>query len=111
MNVWTVMMSSMQTSKRSEVNLGKTGQYDNDEFENNETNDFVYQFPCDGDNGFEIPGPYYQQEIDNKHEARDIMKFSGWLDKLSHVENCSFQWFSSKISLTHIRWASCIKAE
>ena len=97
----------------------QAGQYDNNDFENNETNeleeietsDFVYQIPCNGDNDFEIPGPRYQQEIDSKHEARSIMKSSGWLDKLSYVKKKSFQLFSPEIGLTHTGWASCIKAE
>ena len=67
-------------------------------------------FP-DDNKDFEIPGPYYLREMNNKREAREIMKSSGWLDKLSYVENSSFQRFSPTISRTHIEWASCVKVE
>ena len=49
--------------------------------------------------------------MNNKREAREIMKSSGWLVKLSCVENSSFQRFSPTISRTHIEWASCVKVE
>ena len=103
-------------SRKRELHAGQFNRNDfeedeTNEFEDDETNDFVHQVLDDGVNEFEMPGPRYQREVNDKLEVRCIMNSSGWLKKIPYVENSSFNHFSPQVNLTHIGWASCIRAE
>lgn len=77
--LWKKESEARKKNPQSAYNLNN--EFDNDDY------DFVKHILDDNNEDFEMSGPAYENELNNKREADNIMRFSGWLDKSFSVQN------------------------
>jgi hypothetical protein len=98
--------------RRKEAEILRTGNSDRDyfgdEYEDDETEDFVETL-ADDDKSYELPGPSYEREIKQKKEVDTILNSARWIDAIPNVNPHFVERFSPALRLSHTAWANVIK--